>query len=73
MTPFDDAHDVPSVARAARGGLCAACVHARAVGSSRGAAFLRCDHPDLPRYPTVPVIACDGFAWRGASAASVDG
>jgi hypothetical protein len=68
MTPSDGANTVPNVARAARGGLCAACVHARAIASSRGAAFLRCDHPELPRYPTVPVIACDGFAWRGVPA-----
>lgn len=68
MTPFDAADAVPSVARAARGGLCAACVHARAIASSRGSAFLRCDHPDVPRFPTVPVIACDGFSWLGAAA-----
>jgi hypothetical protein len=54
------------VVRAARGGLCAACAHARAVVSSRSAAFLRCDAPGLPRYPVVPVIACDGFALRDA-------
>ena len=68
MTPFDAADGGPPLARAARGGLCAACVHARAIASSRGALFLRCDHPDLPRFPVVPVIACDGFAWRGAVA-----
>ena len=68
MTPFDGENDVPALARAARGGLCAACVHARAIASSRAAVFLRCDHPDLPRYPAMPVIACDGFAWRGAGA-----
>ncbi len=67
MTPFDGPDGVPSLARAAAGGLCGACVHARAIASSRGSAFLRCDHPDLPRFPSVPVIACDGFAWRGAS------
>ncbi len=65
--PSDGASDAPAVARAARGGLCAACVHARVIPSARGAVFLRCDHPDLPRYPTVPVIACDGFTWRGAA------
>ena len=69
MTPFDDADAVSSLARAARGGLCSACAHARAIASSRGAVFLRCDHPDLPRFPAMPVIACDGFAWRGAVAA----
>ena len=72
MTPFDAADAGPSLARAARGGLCSACVHARVIESSRGALFLRCDHADLPRFPTVPVISCDGFAWRGAVAGSVD-
>ena len=71
MTPFDGADAVSSIARAARGGLCSACTHARAVESSRGSAFLRCDHPDLPRFPPMPVIACDGFAWRGAAAGPV--
>ncbi|MFN2321374.1 MAG: hypothetical protein ABR510_00250 [Trueperaceae bacterium] len=69
MTPFDHADAVPSIARAARGGLCAACAHARAIASARGSVFLRCDHPDLPRYPAVPVIACDGFALRAPAAA----
>jgi hypothetical protein len=75
MTPFDPADHVPEgpsgerhdVARAARGGLCAACAHARAVPTTHGAVFVRCDHPDLPRYPAVPVIACDGFVWLGAT------
>lgn len=71
MTPFDDADAVPSLARAAGGGLCAACAHARAIASSRGAVFLRCDHPDLPRFPAVPVIACDGFAYRGPAAGAM--
>lgn len=69
MTAFDGPNAVPALAIAARGGLCAACVHARAITSSRGASFVRCDHPDLPRFPTVPVIACDGFVWRGEAAA----
>jgi hypothetical protein len=52
------------LARAARGGLCAACRHARAVPSARGALFLRCDQPDLPRYPAMPVVRCPGFGGR---------
>jgi hypothetical protein len=50
--------------RASRGGLCAACRHARLVRGARASLFLRCDHEDLPRYPPMPVIACDGFALR---------
>jgi len=55
------------LARAARGGVCAACRYARVVPSARGATFLRCDHPDLPRYPVVPVVRCAGFASRAAA------
>lgn len=54
----------PQLARAARGGLCAACARARAVVAAGGTAYLRCDAPERPRYPTVPVIACDAFALR---------
>jgi hypothetical protein len=48
-----------------RAGLCATCTHARLVVSSRGSAFLRCALADLdaafPRYPPLPVRACDGY------------
>jgi hypothetical protein len=45
-------------------GLCASCLHARTVESSRGATFLRCQLSSVdtrfPRYPTLPVTQCDG-------------
>jgi hypothetical protein len=58
------AADRADLGRASRGGLCAACRNARLVRSARAQLFLRCDQPDLPRYPPMPVIACDGFALR---------
>ena len=70
MTPLGDADTVTALARASRGGLCAACGYARAILSSRGSAFLRCDHVDVERFPAQPVIACDGFSLRGTA---VDG
>jgi hypothetical protein len=47
-------------------GLCGSCVHARAVASSKGATFLLCQRsstdPSFRRYPTLPVLACPGYA-----------
>ena len=49
----------------ARLGLCADCVHARKVESSRGSAFLLCrlslTDPRFPKYPPLPVLQCAGF------------
>jgi hypothetical protein len=46
-------------------GLCAKCRYARRIVSSRGADFWHCrraaDDPSYPRYPRLPVIACNGF------------
>ncbi len=46
-------------------GLCAACRHAGIVRSQRSV-FLRCAlavrDPRFARYPTLPVVACAGFA-----------
>jgi hypothetical protein len=59
--------DRADLGRASRGGLCAACRQARLVRSAHRQVYVRCDHPDLPRYPAMPVIACDGFALRPLS------
>lgn len=48
--------------RAARGGLCSSCAHARLVRSARGSSFVRCVHPDLPKYLPQPVLRCPGYA-----------
>jgi hypothetical protein len=46
-------------------GLCASCVHARVITSSRGSAFSLCQRaatdPQFPRYPALPVRACPGY------------
>jgi len=50
-------------------GLCANCKHARSIESDRGSTFYLCrlsaTHPKLPKYPRLPVLACDGYDERG--------
>jgi len=45
-------------------GLCADCVHARRIESPRGSTFILCElslnDPRFPKYPRLPVLACDG-------------
>ena len=53
--PDDDAD------REARVGLCATCRHARRIVSAKGSEFWRCTHPDLPKYPQLPVRHCPGY------------
>jgi len=36
------------------------------VTTSRGGGFLRCRHPDLPKYPPMPVLRCRAFTPRAA-------
>lgn len=46
-------------------GLCAYCRHAKLLRSKGGGAILFCglskDDPRFPRYPPLPVTACDGY------------
>jgi hypothetical protein len=46
-------------------GLCADCIHARVVESSKGSAFLLCQlskmDPRFPKYPRLPVLSCSGY------------
>ena len=46
-------------------GLCATCVHAQIITSSRGARFLLCRvstiNPGYPRYPSLPVLQCAAY------------
>lgn len=55
-------------------GLCAGCVYARTVTSSRGAGYLRCarhdSDPAFAKYPRLPVLACAGFEARAPALAS---
>jgi hypothetical protein len=51
-----------------RAGLCARCVHAQLVTSSRGSTFVLCrlsfTDPQFRRYPPLPVLACAGYEPR---------
>jgi hypothetical protein len=48
-----------------RVGLCATCLHARRVESSRGSEFILCGRsatdPGFPKYPSLPVMECSGY------------
>jgi len=48
-----------------RQGLCADCVFAQRIGSSKGSIFLLCrlskTDPRFPKYPRLPVLACAGY------------
>jgi hypothetical protein len=49
-------------------GLCHTCRHARLVVSARGSTFTLCRlarvDPRFPKYPALPVTACDGWQAR---------
>ncbi len=45
-----------------RFGLCDTCVHQQIVRNTRGSTFSMCKHPELPKYPRLPVIECAGYA-----------
>jgi len=47
--------------RAALGGICGDCAHARLIRSSRGSLFLLCRHEAMPRYPRQPVVECIAY------------
>ena len=50
-------------------GLCASCVNARVIESSKGARFIRCDlsftDTRFARYPRLPITRCEGFSTEG--------
>jgi hypothetical protein len=47
-------------------GLCATCLHARPIESSKGSQFLLCQlsqsDPAFPKYPRLPVLTCPGYS-----------
>ncbi|PYX48357.1 MAG: hypothetical protein DMG83_01840 [Acidobacteria bacterium] len=49
-----------------KAGLCADCQHARRIESDRGSVFVMCElsftDSRFPKYPRLPVLACDGYA-----------
>ena len=46
-------------------GLCPSCKYMKLVTNDRGSRFLFCERsrsdPRFPRYPRLPVLACDGY------------
>jgi len=48
-----------------RVGLCTTCEHSRIIETARGSRFYLCRLSDIdprfPRYPTLPVLRCDGY------------
>ena len=46
-------------------GLCANCLHARRIESSRGSVFTLCQlsatDPRFRKYPPLPVLSCTGY------------
>ena len=56
--------DLPA-REALRIGLCATCAHARRMESDRGSVFLRCElaftDSRFRKYPTLPVLRCEGY------------
>jgi len=55
-----------------RFGLCSDCSFARQVRSDQGSTFLLCGRsktdPRFPKYPRLPVLACDGYERRARAA-----
>ena len=52
-------------------GLCADCLHARFIKSSKGSQFLLCQlshtDPSFPKYPRLPILACSGYTPEAVS------
>ncbi len=57
-------------------GLCADCMHARRVESERGSVFVMCQlsatDANFPKYPRLPVLACEGYLRKGEPQGSED-
>jgi hypothetical protein len=49
-------------------GLCADCVHAERIETSKGSIFLQCQlsftDPDFAKYPRLPVLVCKGYVQK---------
>jgi hypothetical protein len=55
-----------------RAGLCDTCHWQKVIRNTRGSTFSMCRHPELPKYPRLPVMECQGFKPR-YSASSKEG
>jgi hypothetical protein len=47
-----------------KAGLCDACKWQKMIRNTRGSTFSMCRHPELPKYPRLPVKECRGFEPR---------
>jgi len=50
-----------------KAGLCDACAWQKLIRNTRGSTFSMCRHPELPKYPRLPVLDCAGFDQRPAT------
>ena len=66
MTELESSSDVNP-----RLGLCADCLYARLIESSKGSQFLLCQlsqsDPSFPKYPRLPILACTGYSPKPAT------
>lgn len=47
--------------------LCHRCCHVRLLRSKRGSVFIRCDHPEVVKYPRQPALTCTSFSHRAST------
>ena len=47
-----------------KAGLCDACKWQKLIRNTRGSTFSMCRHPELPKYPRLPVLECTGYRQR---------
>lgn len=64
----------PAQAGPAHAGLCGSCRHQQVIRNTRGSVFSLCrrsrEEPErFPRYPRLPVFACEGYEPSTAEAA----
>lgn len=64
--PDPMANTTKAMIRNEQAGLCADCIHARQIESSRGSTFVLCEmsqeNPQFAKYPRLPVLSCRGYA-----------
>jgi len=55
----------PPAVNPLKAGLCAHCLHARTIESTRGSVFILCElaatDSRFPKYPRLPVLSCNGY------------
>jgi GrpB-like predicted nucleotidyltransferase (UPF0157 family) len=58
----------------AAAGFCADCAHARGIESARGSTFILCElsasDERFPKYPRLPVLACEGYSSKSGKLAN---